>query len=222
MWTGLEDKISSMVFRMEDAEAFQHSVWSIGATIKEQAKGALQAGPRTFAPAGRRHRRRRQRQEDRAHPQSPAEGRQQRPVSVRQRQEVQELPHAAGGVRRERKAMANSIKYEIILYWSQDDQAFIADVPELPGCAANRATCQDAAVNLEVVIQEWIDTARELGRPIPAPGIRLMSPKVLLPGQWRQEDSTDRGLPRQEAINRRISSSPTRHGATENRVGEHD
>jgi len=58
-------------------------------------------------------------------------------------------------------------KYEIIIYWSEEDQAFIAEVPELPGCAADGATYKDALTNVEVVIQEWIDTAKELGRPIP-------------------------------------------------------
>jgi predicted RNase H-like HicB family nuclease len=70
--------------------------------------------------------------------------------------------------------MANSIQYEIILYWSQEDQAFIAEVPELAGCAANGATYQEAVANVEVVIQEWIETARELGRPLPQPRGRLM------------------------------------------------
>lgn len=70
--------------------------------------------------------------------------------------------------------MANDIKYEMILYWSQHDQAFIAEVPELPGCAADGATYQEAVANAEVVIQEWIETARELGRPIPVPRGRLL------------------------------------------------
>jgi predicted RNase H-like HicB family nuclease len=70
--------------------------------------------------------------------------------------------------------VANSIRYEIILYWSDEDQAFIAEVPELPGCTADGATYQEAVANAEVVIQEWIQTARELGRPVPAPRGRLM------------------------------------------------
>jgi predicted RNase H-like HicB family nuclease len=65
------------------------------------------------------------------------------------------------------------IKYEVIIYWSQEDQAFIAEVPELPGCAADGATYQEAISNVEVIIGEWIDTARELGRPIPEPKGRL-------------------------------------------------
>jgi predicted RNase H-like HicB family nuclease len=70
--------------------------------------------------------------------------------------------------------MADNIKYEIILYWSEADQAIIAEVPELPGCAADGATYQEAITNVERVIQEWIETARELGRPIPPPRGRLL------------------------------------------------
>ena len=65
-------------------------------------------------------------------------------------------------------------KYEIILYWSNEDSAFIAEVPELPGCAADGATRQEALANVEVVIAEWFETAREPGRPIPEPRGRLL------------------------------------------------
>ena len=65
-------------------------------------------------------------------------------------------------------------KYEVILYWSEQDQAFIAEVPELPDCAADGATYQEAVANVEVVIREWIETAVELGRPVPEPRGRLM------------------------------------------------
>jgi len=65
-------------------------------------------------------------------------------------------------------------KYEVIIYWSQEDQAFIAEVPELPGCSADGKSRQEALLNAEVVIQEWIETAKELGRPIPAPKGRLV------------------------------------------------
>ena len=65
-------------------------------------------------------------------------------------------------------------KYEVIIYWSQEDQAFIAEVPELPGCAADGKSYQEALSNAEVVIQEWIETARELGRDIPSPKGRLV------------------------------------------------
>jgi predicted RNase H-like HicB family nuclease len=66
-------------------------------------------------------------------------------------------------------------KYEIVLYWSEVDQAFIAEVPELSGCAADGATRQEALANAELVIAEWLQTARELGRPIPEPKGRLLS-----------------------------------------------
>jgi predicted RNase H-like HicB family nuclease len=65
-------------------------------------------------------------------------------------------------------------RYEIILYWSDEDQAFIAEVPELAGCAADGATRGEALANVETVIEEWIETARELGRPIPEPKGRLL------------------------------------------------
>ncbi|HEY3738480.1 MAG TPA: type II toxin-antitoxin system HicB family antitoxin [Bryobacteraceae bacterium] len=64
--------------------------------------------------------------------------------------------------------------YEIILYWSPEDQAFIAEVPELAGCAADGPTRQEALANVEIVISEWLETARELGRPIPGPKGRLL------------------------------------------------
>ena len=65
-------------------------------------------------------------------------------------------------------------KYEIIIYWSKEDQAFIAEVPELPGCAADGVTYKEALTNVEVIIKEWIETAKELGRPIPQPKGRLV------------------------------------------------
>jgi predicted RNase H-like HicB family nuclease len=65
-------------------------------------------------------------------------------------------------------------RYEIILYWSELDQAFIAEVPELSGCAADGNTYQEALHNVELVMQEWIETAKDLGRPIPQPRPRLM------------------------------------------------
>jgi predicted RNase H-like HicB family nuclease len=65
-------------------------------------------------------------------------------------------------------------KYEIILYWSAEDDAFIAEVPELPGCSADGGTRLQALENVEIVIQEWIETARALGRPIPEPKGRLL------------------------------------------------
>lgn len=66
------------------------------------------------------------------------------------------------------------IKYEVIIYWSEEDQSFLAEVPELPGCMADGASYQEVLKNVEGIIQEWIDTARELGRPVPEPKGRLM------------------------------------------------
>jgi predicted RNase H-like HicB family nuclease len=66
------------------------------------------------------------------------------------------------------------IKYEVIIYWSEEDQAFIAEVPELPGCMADGATAQEALANAEVIAHEWIETARELGRAIPEPKGKLV------------------------------------------------
>ncbi|MFQ4144365.1 type II toxin-antitoxin system HicB family antitoxin [Chlorogloeopsis sp. ULAP02] len=68
-----------------------------------------------------------------------------------------------------------TLRYEIILYWSEEDQSFIAEVPELPGCAADGETYQEALHNVEIIMQEWIETAKELGRSIPEPRWRLMS-----------------------------------------------
>jgi len=68
----------------------------------------------------------------------------------------------------------SEFRYEIIIYWSEEDQAFIAEVPELPGCAADGATYQEALAQAEVVIEEWIETATQMGRPIPAPRGRLL------------------------------------------------
>jgi predicted RNase H-like HicB family nuclease len=65
--------------------------------------------------------------------------------------------------------MKTKWKYEIIIYWSEEDRAYIAEVPELPGCAADGPTYRQALANVEAVIQEWIDTAKELKRPIPEP-----------------------------------------------------
>ena len=66
------------------------------------------------------------------------------------------------------------MKYEVIIFWSKDHIAFIAEVPELAGCMADGNTYQEAIANVEVVIQEWIDTASELGRAIPRPKGRLV------------------------------------------------
>jgi predicted RNase H-like HicB family nuclease len=65
------------------------------------------------------------------------------------------------------------MRYEVTIYWSEEDNAFVAEAPELPGCAADGSTYQEALANLEIVIQEWIETAKQLGRPIPQPKRRL-------------------------------------------------
>jgi predicted RNase H-like HicB family nuclease len=66
------------------------------------------------------------------------------------------------------------MKYEVIIYWSDEDESFIAEVPELPGCVADGATYHEALANVEIVVQEWIETANELNRPIPIPKGRLV------------------------------------------------
>lgn len=70
--------------------------------------------------------------------------------------------------------MTPDARYEIVLYWSKPDAAYIAEVPELAGCMADGETRQAAIAAAEVVIAEWIETAKELGRPIPEPRGRLM------------------------------------------------
>ena len=68
----------------------------------------------------------------------------------------------------------NASRYEIIIYWSEEDQAFIAEVPELAGCMADGETYQEALANAEVIIEEWIETARTIGRQIPEPRGRIV------------------------------------------------
>ena len=65
-------------------------------------------------------------------------------------------------------------KYEIIIFWSAEDNAFVAEVPELPGCMADGSSYQEALSNAEQIIQEWIDTAEDLGRSVPQPKGRLI------------------------------------------------
>ena len=64
-------------------------------------------------------------------------------------------------------------KYEIIIFWSEEDDAFVAEIPELPGCMADGQTYHEALSNAELIIQEWIETAKSLGRPVPKPKGRL-------------------------------------------------
>ncbi len=65
-------------------------------------------------------------------------------------------------------------KYEIIIYWSQEDESFVAEVPELPGCSADGNIYMEALANIEIIVQEWVETAKELGRSIPEPKGRLV------------------------------------------------
>ncbi|AOQ22737.1 hypothetical protein MTAT_27920 [Moorella thermoacetica] len=68
----------------------------------------------------------------------------------------------------------NNIRYEIIIHWSEEDQRYIAEVPELPGCMADGETYEEAVRNAQIVISEWIETAKSLGRNIPEPRGKLM------------------------------------------------
>ena len=64
-------------------------------------------------------------------------------------------------------------RYELIIYWSKEDDSFVVEVPELPGCMADGTTYAEAVKNAEEIIDEWIETARKLGRPIPEPHGKL-------------------------------------------------
>jgi predicted RNase H-like HicB family nuclease len=64
-------------------------------------------------------------------------------------------------------------RYEMIIYWSDEDQAFVVEIPELPGCMADGSTYQKAVTSAEVVIREWIETAQEIGRHVPQPKGKL-------------------------------------------------
>jgi len=70
--------------------------------------------------------------------------------------------------------MKTDPRYEVIIYWSNEDEAFIAEVPELPGCAADGPTYEIALANVQVIIDEWIETAQDLGRAVPEPRGRLI------------------------------------------------
>jgi predicted RNase H-like HicB family nuclease len=67
-----------------------------------------------------------------------------------------------------------SIRYELVVYWSEEDQTYVVEVPELSGCMADGATYEEAVANVQRVIEDWIETAHRLGRPIPEPKGRLM------------------------------------------------
>lgn len=66
------------------------------------------------------------------------------------------------------------LKYEVLIYWSDDDDRFIAEIPELAGCMADGTTPQEALANAQLVAHEWIETARDLGRAVPEPKGRLL------------------------------------------------
>ncbi len=66
------------------------------------------------------------------------------------------------------------MKYELIIYWSEEDNSFIAEVPELPGCLADGETYLEVLQNAQIVMQEWLETTQELGRPIPKPKGKLV------------------------------------------------
>jgi predicted RNase H-like HicB family nuclease len=66
------------------------------------------------------------------------------------------------------------IRYELIIYWSNEDDAYVVEVPELPGCMADGQTYEEAVANAQRVISEWIETAKSLGREIPKPKGRLV------------------------------------------------
>ncbi len=69
----------------------------------------------------------------------------------------------------------NPAEYQMVIYWSDEDQAYLVEIPELPGCMADGKTRQEALSNAETIVQEWIETARDLGRPVPAPQGRLLT-----------------------------------------------
>lgn len=68
----------------------------------------------------------------------------------------------------------NKYRYEVIIYWSSDDNAYIAEVPELSGCMSDGTTYEEALQNVQVIIDEWIATAKSLNRPVPEPRGKLM------------------------------------------------
>ena len=65
-------------------------------------------------------------------------------------------------------------KYEVIVWWSEKDQAYIAEVPELPGCMSDGGTYEETLQNIQIIISEWVETTKELGREIPEPKGKLM------------------------------------------------
>ena len=77
-------------------------------------------------------------------------------------------------------------KYELVIWWSEEDQAYLVEVPELPGCMADGKTYEEAIANVQVIITEWIETARELGTAVPEPrGRPMYASRPTLPGAAR-------------------------------------
>lgn len=70
--------------------------------------------------------------------------------------------------------MSENIKYEMVVYWSEDDDTYVVEVPELPGCMADGSSYEEAIKNTLIIIKEWIETAEELGRNVPQPKGRLI------------------------------------------------
>jgi len=65
-------------------------------------------------------------------------------------------------------------KYEVVIYWSEEDSAYIAEVPELPGCMADGGSHEEALRNVGIIVDEWVETAPDIGRPVPEPLGKLM------------------------------------------------
>jgi len=76
------------------------------------------------------------------------------------------------------KVIDTILKSQMVVYWSDDDDSYIVEVPELPGCMADGKTYEEAIKNTLVIIKEWIETANELGRYIPKPRGRLIYAKM--------------------------------------------
>ena len=91
-------------------------------------------------------------------------------------------------------------RYQILLFWSDEDQAYVAEVPDLPGCLADGATRREAVANAETVIQEWLETARELGRDVPPP----QGPRLLTIGQAARRSGLSESLLRRYCADGRL------------------
>lgn len=87
----------------------------------------------------------------------------------------QASPHHFMHISDGRETEMNSQEYQMVIYWSEEDQAYLVEVPDLPGCMADGKTRQEALANAEIIIQEWVETAQELGRTVPLPQGRLLT-----------------------------------------------